>query len=111
MNRIVLLIILNALLGFFLKIFQVVKPIFTLYDQLRFIFVSNHSERSLVNTCTSDYVCNTIDTIGRNFFLVNLTIPLFFFYRFDRRFKECLENLIDNIQKRMKKKMEKTNKN
>lgn len=110
-NRIVLLIILNALVGVILKSFLVVKPIFTIYFQLRFVLVGNKiiDLRKYLYKCTISHVCSTIDTIGRSFFLVNLTIPFFFFYKFDRRFNECLKNLFDDLKKRMKKKLNKSN--
>lgn len=106
-NRIVLLIILNALVGVILKSFLVVKPIFTIYHQLRFLLVSEQSMREFLNTCTSHFVCSTIDTVGRIFFLVNLIINFFFFYKFDRRFKECLKNLNDDLKKKLKKRTQK----
>ena len=106
MNRIVKLVILNAAVGFILKSFLVVRPIFTIYYQLNFIIKNPTGFLYYVRTCESDFVCSTIDTIGRNFMLVNLTIPIIFFYKFDMRFNECFKNLIKNIKKRIKQKRE-----
>ena len=107
MNQIVLLVILNAAIGFILKIFLVVRPIYTIYHQIKILTNSNLLENPDdligVRTCVKNPICSTIDTIGRNFFLVNMTIPFFFFHKFDRRFKECFEILIENMKKRLMK--------
>lgn len=94
--------IINAAVGFILKSFLVVPPIFTIYFQLRFVFVESDQDLFFVRKCRSDYFCSTIETIGRNFMLVNLTIPFFFYYKFDKKFNECLKNLIENLKKKMK---------
>ena len=95
--------ILNATIGIILKCFLVVRPIFTLYNQLRKIKLKSDNIR-WVSTCRSDFFCSTIDTMARNLMLVNLIIPFFFFYKFDMRFKECLNNLIENLKKKIKQK-------
>lgn len=107
-NRIVLLVILNAAVGIFLKSFLIVRPIFTIYYQIWFIQNGKVISRSdYVSTCQSSYFCSTIDTIGRNFMLINLTIPFFFFYKFDIRFKECLQNLVKIFKKKLKQRRQK----
>lgn len=65
---------------------------------------SNQETLRFFRTCQNDYVCSTIDTIGRNLILINLTIPFLFFYKFDSRFNECLKNLIQNLKKKIKQK-------
>lgn len=110
MNRIVLLVILNAVIGIFLKIFPNVRPLYTIYFQLWLLLKYGNTLEYRLNgfyfdgTCQHNYICGTIDTLGRNFMLVNLTIPLFFFYKFDLRFNECLKCLIENLKKKLKKK-------
>lgn len=105
MNRIVLLVILNASVGFILKSFLVFRPIFTSYYQTKCLIYNTIIQLSYIRTCQSDFVCSTIDTIGRNFFLVNLTITFFFFYKFDSRFNECFKVLVENLKKRLKQKI------
>lgn len=104
MNRVVKLIILNAIVGISLKSLMAVRPFFAMYHQLRILSINfltkNPGYLQLIPTCAKDLVCMTIDTIGRNLLLVNLSIPLFFFHKFDLRFKECFKNLIDNIKKK-----------
>ena len=63
---------------------------------------NNRQDLVYVRTCANDHVCSTIDTIGRNFILVNLAIPFFFFYKFDMRFRECWNNLIEIYKKKIK---------
>ena len=95
--------IINAAVGFFLKCFLVVRPLFTTYYHLRHLIFDNHSRYlDVVPTCQNDYFCSTIDTIGRNFLLVNLTIPIIFFYKFDMRFKDCLNKLVEILKKKIK---------
>ena len=62
----------------------------------------NKSLLNDVRTCSNDYACNTLDTIGRNLILVNMTIPFFFFFKFDITFKECFDKLIADIKKKLK---------
>ena len=103
------MVILNATVGVILKCFMVAAPIFTIFHQidlfLRFkIFDEDFiSTARSIRTCTSDFFCSTIETIGRSFFLLNLTIPFFFFYKFDSRFKECFLNFINVLKMKLKK--------
>ena len=108
LNRVVLLVISNAVVGLILKSFLIVRPIFTIYYQLRYIFGEYKFQDLLyVRTCQDDYACSTIDTMGRDFMLVNLTIQFFFFYKFDSRFNECLRNLIKILKKKISKNLQK----
>ena len=107
-NRVVQLIVLNATLGIILKSLMTIRPIYTIKNQIEFIFMNLKNFpmpdihfKSRVRICQSDYVCTTIDSIGRNLFIVNLAIPFFFFYKFDYRFKECFQNLTTNIKKKL----------
>lgn len=107
-NRVVLLIVLNATLGIILKSLMAVRPVFTIINQIDYIFMNyGKYEKSFyisrVRTCQSDYVCTTIDTIGKNLILLNLTIPFFFFYKFDTIFKECFKTLTRNMKKKISK--------
>ena len=101
------LIIVNATVGIILKSLMAASPIFTIYHQIAVlktnVLVKFPFMRFIVLTCQSDYVCNTIDAIGRNLILVNLTIPFFFFYKFDLRFKECYQKLIADLKKKIKR--------
>ena len=102
------MVILNATVGVILKCFMVATPIFTIFHQIDF-FLHNSIDgitfklEKAIRTCTSDSFCSTIETIGRNFFLLNLTIPFFFFYKFDIRFKECFLNFINVLKMKLKK--------
>lgn len=100
LRRLIVLIILNALAGLILKSFSVISPIFTLAYQVNFLrFHLNNGfnpkiSRFSIRTCNTNYVCNTLDTCGRLFFLLNLTLPFVFFFNFDSKFNECLRKLL-----------------
>lgn len=105
--RIVLMVILNASIGLFLKSFLLVHPIFSFYQQIIALssrFLANNPKYMFhVHTCEFDPVCSTFVTIGRSCFLVDLSISFFFFLKFDRRFKERFECLITNIKNEIKR--------
>lgn len=100
LRRLIVLIILNALVGLILKCFSVISPIFTLAYQvnfLRFHLDNGYNpkiSRFSIRTCNTNYVCNMLDTCGRLFFLLNLTMPFIFFFNFDIKFNECLRKLL-----------------
>ena len=106
MHRVVKLIILNATVGIILKSFMAVSPIFTIYHQLAALksnLINKEATRlAIVMTCPTNHVCNALDAIGRSLLLVNLTIPFFFFYKFDLKFNECFKNLVANMKKKFK---------
>ena len=108
MNRIVSLVILNATVGLILKIFQGYSPIFSMYYELKnqISFVNDFYAKS-IRTCHTDFYCNTIDTFGKFLFLVNLTIPFFFYYKYDKRFHDCFYNLVESFRNYLKKQKKK----
>ena len=104
--RIVLMVILNASNGLFLKSFLLVRPIYSVYHQIialtSQVLKTNPSYLFHVNTCMEDEICNLFVKAGRSFFLVDLSISFFFYFKFDSRFKERFELLITNIKNKIK---------
>ena len=102
-----LLVVLNAGIGFVFKCFSAISPIFDLNNQVKASIDSKsfklaQEQKSffkLVLSCHSDFICSSIETFGNLLFLVNLSIPFFFFYKFDRRFCEGLKNVRNILKK------------
>ena len=89
LNRIVLLIVLNAGIGFVFKCFSAISPIFDLHFQVKASIDSKNSnwmkeQKSYyklgVRSCHSDFICSAFETFGNLLFLLNLSIPFFFFF-------------------------------
>ena len=110
MNRIIQLVIFNAAVSLLLKSLNIAAPIFTIYNQifiLSSIYLSNNPvDKKFARTCIKDPVCSTIQTLGKIFFLIHLTIPFLFFHKFDLKFKACFHTLVESIKKLYKKKQE-----
>lgn len=107
LNRIVLLIIINAAVALIFKSFSSVSSIFTLVNQVKLLIqLLKRTQNGLsvlykqgARTCRLNIVCSLIETLGNLFFLINLSIFFLFFYKFDLRFNECSRNILEKLKK------------
>ena len=101
------MVILNALLGLILKLNLVFASIFDLVHFIDGLYDSGGE--SLLDTyfnffviCSNDNVCFLIEKFGNIFYLVSLSIYLFFFYHFDKNFRISFLRLFKNEKKNSK---------
>ena len=103
------MVILNALMGVILKLTSVYASIF---DLVQFIIVLYDLKgRSILDslvfhfiTCSDDNSCFLVEKFGNLFYLISLSIYLFFFYHFDKNFRTSFMRLFFNDEKKSTKK-------
>lgn len=98
-NKIVSLVILNATTGVVLKGVSAFSPVFSMYYEFKYFhFRETNFYNKMIRTCYTDIYCNTMDTFGKFLFLLNLTIPFCFFYKFDNKFHQGFYNLVGKLK-------------
>lgn len=91
-KRVIVMVILNASIGFFLKVLTAYAPIFDLKNisSLGFDdFKRNIYNRSIF--CLDYPSCHLIERIADFLNLIPLYILLFFYWNFDKKFKAALK--------------------
>lgn len=103
------MVILNALVGLIFKSLSTVGPIYSLKREINYLMTHFKTENSRtlalmdVMLCSSNDVCNTIEKLSQLAILVNLTIPFFFFYKFDQNFKLSVKKTLNNLKTKKQK--------
>lgn len=103
MKRAVLMVILNATCGFFLKIFLIYS---TIYDFSSFIKYLNRRNdpmyiyfmNAIFYFCSFEKTCHKIEHFATFLYLISLSIPLIFYRRFDRNFRAAFNDILKNFK-------------
>ena len=100
MNRVIAMVILNASIGILLKALLVYSPINDLINSIKFHkinpneFYQNDSVFGTVALCSYETVCHAIEKLAEVFYLVSLSILLFFYKAFDKKFDAMLKKML-----------------
>ena len=101
------MVILNALLGLILKlasvyasIYDLVDFIIGLYDTYKYngLLLDDTYKYNII--CSTNNTCFLIEKFGNLFYLISLSIYLFFFYNFDKNFRTSFLRLFFNDEKK-----------
>jgi hypothetical protein len=115
-NRMIAMVVLNAMSNLFLKSFATVNSFFDLYNSLLFRydyklnFQQNHSTQSrIVYFCQQLKGCDMLEEVSNLTYYVSLSLAILFYYNFDRIFKMNFRKLIDkdSVQRNKNKKIKK----
>ena len=103
------MVILNALIGVILKSASVYASIFDLVNFITGLYYSNGSSLfngiyNFIIICSKDNSCFLVEKFGNLFYLISLSIYLFFFYHFDKNFRISFLRLFHNDEKKNTKK-------
>ena len=101
------MVILNVLIGIILKLASVYASIFDLVNFIRFALLdsdgfSKYAFKLIMNLiiiCSKDNMCFLIEKFGNLFYLISLSIYLFFFYHFDKNFRTCFHRIFNDEKK------------
>ena len=99
------MVILNASIGVLLKAFLLYSPINDLINSIRYLKIKP-SEYYLsdaifgtVPLCSYDTICHAIEKLGDFLYFVSLSILLFFYKSFDKKFDAMLKKSSKNNNK------------
>ena len=105
------MVILNALLGLILKltsvyasIYDLVDFIIGLYDTYKYNGLLLDPTYNYIIICSTNNTCFLVEKFGSLFYLISLSIYLFFFYHFDKNFRTSFLRLFFNDEKKNTKK-------
>ena len=94
------MVILNASIGVLLKAFLVYSPINDLINSIKYLkihFIEYEQFDAIFGTvplCYYDSICHAIEKLSDFLYLVSLSILLFFYKGFDKRFDELLKKTL-----------------
>ena len=94
------MVILNASIGVLLKAFLVYSPINDLINSVKYLKIKP-TDYSLMDAifatvplCSYDTFCHAIENLADFLYLLSLSILLFFYRAFDKRFEEMLQKTL-----------------
>ena len=94
------MVILNASIGVVLKAFLLYSPINDLINSIKLQkikpieFYQIDTVFGIVPLCSYETVCHAIEKLAEVFYLVSLSILLFFYKAFDKKFDAMLKNML-----------------
>ena len=94
------MVILNASIGVLLKAFLLYSPINDLINSVNYFNIQPNEYTLMeaifatVPLCSYDTICHAIEELADFLYLVSLSILLFFYRAFDKRFEEMLQKTL-----------------
>ena len=94
------MVILNASIGVLLKAFLLYSPINDLINSIRYLKIDpNEYDLSeaifgTVPLCSYEAICHLIEELSDFLYLISLSILLFFYKAFDKKFDALLKNTL-----------------
>ena len=99
-NRVISMVILNASIGVLLKAFLLYSPINDLINSIRYLKIKpteyylSDTVFGTVPLCSYEAICHLIEKFADFLYLVSLSILLFFYKAFDKKFDAILKKTI-----------------
>ena len=96
-NRVITMVILNASIGVLLKAFLIYSPINDLINSIRYLKIKpieyylSDTIFGTVPLCSYEAVCHMIEKLADFLYLVSLSILMFFYKSFDKKFDAMLK--------------------
>ena len=99
-NRVIVMVIFNASIGILLKALLVYSPINDLINSIKLHkispieFYQMDTVFSTVPLCSYETICHAIEKLAEVFYLISLSILLFFYKTFDKKFDAMLKKML-----------------
>ena len=99
-NRVISMVILNASIGVLLKALLVYSPINDLINSIRYLkiepenYLLDDAIFGTVPLCSYEAICHFIEKFAHFLYLVSLSILLFFYKAFDKKFDAMLKKTL-----------------
>ena len=94
MKRTITMVIMNALLGFLLKIALAYIHIYDIVILIKNFNIKGQKNMSFLNFCTLTWTCRFLEKAFFFLYLISFATPLFFYYQFDKLFRVAFDQLV-----------------
>lgn len=101
-NRTVTMVVINTLLGFFLKATSIFQVIIDMISGIRFFKTYSQVDLSILDDfvlCSSNPICHSIETISDFFYIISMSFFLFFNMKFDKNFYTAFQETKKKFKK------------